>query len=138
MHTDIQFDLVRLSMASLTQIYDKMLGHTDLEGKTGEFLRFYDNWGKSIVYQIPSGLIRFENYPEHQAATVHGIFYGNPFRDSENIQNLLNYYLDRHPEITHVECHVPKKFRGVLKLVGRLATSSTFREDKWIFSYGGK
>ena len=132
------FELVRLSMGSLTKIYDQIVDKTDLDGEAGEFLRFYDNWGKSIIYKIPSGYIRFEPYPRLEASTVHGIFFGNPFRDSENIKNLLDFYLDKHPEMTHIECHVDKKFRGVLKLVGSMATSSTYRDEKWIFSYGGK
>ena len=132
------FELVRLSMASLTHIYDEALGKTDLTGLPGEFLKFYDTWGKSVVFHIPSGYLRFEPIAGAQTALVHGMFFGNPFRDSENIKNLLDFYLEHHPELTHVEAQVPKEFRGVLKLAAPLATSSTFRDGKWIFSYGGK
>ncbi len=127
---------VRLSMAELIRVYDASLGTTDSVGKPGEFLHFYDNWCHSNVYKIPSGFIRFEPYSKLGAATVHGMFFGNPFKDSKNIINVLNLYLEIHPEFSHLECHVLEKFRGVSKLVSRISHSSTHRDGKWIFSFG--
>ena len=127
---------VQLSMGELIKVYDKSLGVTDSTEEIGEFLHFYDNWGHSNVYKIPCGFLRFEPYPHLGSATIHGMFFGNPFRDCKNIINVLNLYLGEHPEFSHLECHVSKKFRGVLKLVAPMAYSSTFRDGKWIFSFG--
>lgn len=132
----LNFYPVHMSMDKLIKVYDKSLGTTDSTGEPGEFLRFYDNWTKSNVFGIPSGFLRFEPYPHLGAATVHGMFFKNPFKDSKNIEDMLYFYLSAHPEFSHLECHVDKKFRGVLKLVAPLATSSTYRDSKWVFCYG--
>lgn len=129
---------VHLSMAELIRVYDLTVNTKISSGEPGEFLRFYDNWCKSNVFKVPSGFIRLEPYPHHGAATIHGIFTGNPFRDSENIRNVLDLYLEKHPEFSHLECHIDDKFHGVKRFVASLAHSSTFRDSKWIFHYGRK
>jgi hypothetical protein len=128
---------VRLSIKELTKIYDRLVGKTDLTGAEGELLKFYSTWGKSVVYEVDSGYIRIEPYPHLGAATVHGVFLGNPFKDSKNIADVLNCYLEGHPDISRIECHVPKRFRGVAKLVAEIAQSSAYHDSKWIFYYGG-
>ena len=129
------FKIVRLSMADFIKIYVQMVGKTDLAGTTKEFFNAYDLWTKSHVYKVPSGYIRIEPYPRLKSATIHGFFTGNPFRDSENIKSVLNYYLKRHPEMSHLECHVKNEFRGVKRFVANLAHSSEYRDGKWIFYY---
>ena len=132
-----KFEIVRFSMASLIEIYETLTGKTDLTGDEGEFLRFYDVWGKSMIFRIHSGLIRFEPYPDKGAATVHGVFYGNPYKDVKAIKNLLDYYMKMHPEIKRLECHVENRFRGVRKFASKIANFSTLRDGKWVFYYGG-
>jgi len=132
-----KFSLVRLSIQELTKIYEQIKDKVDFTGESGDLLRFYDIWGRSVVYKVESGYIRIEPYPGLGAATVHGIFFGNPFRDGKNIKNVLDYYLEKHAEISRIECHVPKKFRGVAKLVATIAQSSSYHDSKWIFYYGG-
>ena len=127
---------VHLSMADLVKVYALSIGTTDSSGEPGEFLRFYDNWCKSSVFKVPSGFIRLAPDPQLVFATIHGMFTGNPFRDSENIKNVLDLYLRKHPEFSHLECHVEEKFHGVKKFVAILAHSSTYRDGKWIFHYG--
>ena len=127
---------IHLTMRELIKMYDLSIGTTDSSGEPGEFLRFYDNWCKSSVFKVPSGFIRIEPYSKLGSATIHGMFTGNPFRDSENIKNVLDLYLSKHPEFSHLECHVAQKFHGVKKFVATLAHSSTYRDGKWIFHYG--
>lgn len=133
----LKFEPVLLAMEELIKIYDASVGTTDSSGEPGEFLSFYANWAKSLVYKLHSGFIRVEPYPELKCATIHGMFFKNPFKDRENIKSVLDYYLSEHPDFTHLECHVDRKFRGVVKLVAPLATSSTYRDGVWIFHYGG-
>ena len=127
---------VHFTMREFVHLYERMVGVTDAKGTPGEFLTFFDNWRKSDVYEVEAGYLRFEPYPEHGAATVHGLFLKNPFRSCGNIKSMLDLYLAEHPEFRHLECHVDKKFRGVLKLVAPLAHSSTYCDGKWIFYRG--
>jgi hypothetical protein len=126
---------IRITLQDFSKIYDSQVNKTDSTGKPGEFLTFYATWMRSDVYKVPSGFIRLEPYPALQSATIHGIFFSNPFRDSENIENVLRLYLQEHPDFTHLECHVPKNRKGLRRFVASIAHSSCYRGDKWIFIY---
>lgn len=129
------FKLVSLTMRDFIPIYARMVGKTDLSGGADEFIKAYDLWTKSHVYKVPSGYIRLEPYPRLKSATIHGFFTGSPFRDSENIKSVLDYYLNKHTEMTHLECHVENRFRGVKRFVATIAHDVNYHDGKWIFHY---
>lgn len=127
---------VDLRFTDLVHLYDLMLGRTDLLGNPGDFLSFYAIWMNSDIFKVPSGYVRVEPYPQHLAATIHGIFLKNPFYDSKNIQSVLQYYLEEHPEYKHLECHVPHRFHGVQRFAKTLSHSSTLHDSKTIYYFG--
>ena len=132
------FQLIRMTMDSLSELYSKLKGKADVTGETGEFLDFYKNWGKSIIYKIPSGYLRFVRYPNLGRTVVHGLFFGNPYKDSKIITNVLDYYLEKFPEVEELEAHIKDEFRGVIKFTNTFATSSEHHDGKWIFYYRRK
>ena len=109
---------LNLHLLSMQRIYKDLLSFDqNLSGTADEFFSFYKVWSMSDVYKIPCGYLRFEPYNYLKAATVHGMFNKNPFRDLQLINSMLYLYLEDHPAIDTLECQVPKSLKGVNHLV---------------------
>lgn len=118
-------------------LFQMALAGNMMDDIPGAFMTFHQLWSTSHVYKIPCGYLRFEPYPSLGAATLHGIIYSNPFRDLSLFEEVLNFYLQTHPMIHRIECHVPKDaFRGLHKLVSSVADESQDVEDRIIYQYG--
>jgi len=116
--------IVLLTLREIYAIYCRLLKvkgvNKELSGHPGEFFNFYSIWKKSIVFEIPSGYIRIEPYPSLKSATVHGIFFNNPFKDIKLIKNMLYLYLEETKYIDFLECKVKKIHKGVHKLLSKM------------------
>ena len=122
---------VYLSLHKLTEIYALLkVSHTS-EG----FFDLVRTWRKSDVYEIPCGYLRFEPYPLHKAATVHGIFVGNPFPHIQLIKEMLIYYMGLSDWLDTIECVVPINETGIAKLVRKIAHTEKKNEAFIFFNF---
>jgi hypothetical protein len=129
------FSKSELTLHTISRLYGLMLGASDVSDDPGAFLRFHHLWSASDVYEIPCGYLRFEPYPHLRAATVHGIFDSNPFYHTNLVKELLDFYLEHDGRVDRLECHIPRRFGGLHKLVSSLANVSKEDGDKIIYHY---
>ena len=118
-----------LNLHELIALYELLYENHD----PVKFFDFVRVWRKSAVYELPCGYIRFEPYPGYGAATVHGIFTSNPFYHIQLIKDMLNYYMGQNPWLDHIECIVPKKYQGIIKLARKVTNNWQEAKENFIF-----
>ncbi len=101
--------------------------------ESGDFLTFYQHWQDSEVFEIPSGYLRFEHHPPLRVALVHGIFFGNPFKDTKIIENMIYLYIEKKEAVDALQCIVPTKLSGVNKLCKLISDHHIVRGDSTIY-----
>lgn len=113
----------------LTKLYALMYDPGDVEG----FWHFFRVYRRSDIYKLPCGVLRIEPYPLLGAATIHGIFHGNPFYHIQLIRDVLDSYMKERPWLSRLECILPNETKGLIKLAHKVSDDYTVGQKNTVF-----